>query len=179
MDNIHKTDQPLDAVTFNDITLSADQLAEFEKIYKLKPRPGRYWYDKMCGLYGLFGQPALGYLYAGHDYGTLARNASNGNTRVLINNRELTQFEWMMLSQLLGAPVMPGNYWVDAQGNAGMQGNPAPLVNLFMAAQQNAYNAGRGGDNFWSSRYAAGNSTSDGSAGYINLGGGESVTWGM
>ena len=167
-----------DAIVFNDITLSAEQVDQLEKQYGQAPKPGNYWYDKMSGLYGIAGQPALGHLYPGHELGTLDKKASNGNTKVYINNRELPQTEYIILCQILGTIVFPGSYWLDAQGNAGMQGSPFPMVNLYMAAQQNAFRGGSG-DNFWSSRYAAGNSTSDGSAGYINLGGGESVTWGM
>jgi len=177
------TGQPITDVTIviNDINLSPQQIEEFEKLYNQKLMPGKYWYDKMCGLYGIAGQPAIGYMHPGHDFGTLARNASNGNTHVLINNRELTQFEWMMLSQLTGTPVLPGSYWLDAQGNAGIQGNPFPLVNLFMAAQQNVQrnssNTG-GGDNFWTSRFSAGNAYSDGSAGYVSVDGIGPVGWG-
>lgn len=170
---------PVEKVVINDITLSVEQLNEFEKLYGKKPGSGQYWYDKISGMFGIAGHPVLAYLQPGHEYGTLQRNASNGDTRVLINNRELTQMEYMMLCQLVGTVVFPGSYWLDVQGNAGIQGNPYPMVNLVMAAQQHAQRGISGGDNFWSSRYAAGNSTSDGSAGYINLGGGESVTWGM
>ena len=171
-----------DTVIFNDITLSADQLAEFEKTYGQQPKPGQYWYDKMSGLYGIAGQPALGYMYPGHELGMLAKKASNGNTKVLINGRELSLIEYNTLCQILGTIVFPGSYWLDAQGNAGMQGNPYPMVNLFMAAQQNAYRGGGqsgGGDNFWSSRFSAGNSTADGSAGYVSVPGYGPVGYGM
>jgi hypothetical protein len=170
MNSEQNTPAAEEKIMINDITLSPQQIAEFEKIYGQKPKPGHYWYDKACGLYGIEGQPAMGYMHPGHDYGTLARNASKGNSRVLINNRELTQLEYIMLCQLLGTPVFPGSYWLDAQGNAGMQGSPFPLVNLVMAAQQNAHHAaGGGGDNFWSSRFSAGNSTTDGSYGYVSV----------
>jgi hypothetical protein len=116
------------------------------------------------------GQPSLGFMYAGHDFGTLAKNASNGSTGVMINSRELPQMEYMLLCQTVGSMVFPGSYWLDAQGNAGMQGNPFPLVNLFMAAQQATHHrGGGGGDNFWSSRYSAGNYTDDGRSGYVSV----------
>ena len=169
---------PEENIIINGIPLSPDELNQFEKLYGQKLRSGQYWYDKMSGMFGIVGQPALGYLKPGHEYGTLQRNASNGNTKVLINNRELTQIEYMMLCQLVGTIVFPGSYWLDAQGNAGIQGNSIPMVNLVMAAQQHAQRGTGGGDNFWSSRYAAGNSTSDGSARYINLGDGQFASWG-
>jgi hypothetical protein len=167
-------------VVFNGVALSKEQLNEFAKTYGQKPGPGNYWYDKRCGLYGIEGQPAQGFMYPGHEFGDLVKNASNGNSGVLFNGREITQFEWMMLSQLLGTPVLPGTYWLDAQGNAGIQGNAFPLVNLFMATQQNAgRSGGAGGDNFWSSRYSAGNYTEDGSAGYVSVPGYGPVSYGM
>lgn len=129
----------------NDTELCSRQISEFEHTYGQKTKPGRYWYDKTCGLFGVFGQPALAYLRPGHEYGTLIRNASNGNTRVLINNRELTQLEYMMLCQLVGTVVFPGSYWLDAQGNAGIQGNPFPMVNLALVAQQHAQQGTNGG----------------------------------
>lgn len=176
------TGQPITDATIiiNDIVLTSQQKEEFEKLHNQKLVPSKYWYDKNCGLFGITGQPALGYLRPGHDFGTLARNASNGNSHVLINNRELTQFEWMMLSQIVGTPVMPGSYWLDAQGNAGMQGSSFPLVNIFVA-QQNARKSGGNatdGDNFWTSRFSAGNAYSDGSAGYVNVDGIGPVGWG-
>lgn len=163
----------------NGVPLSNQELIELEKIYGQKPKPGRYWYDNLSGLYGLDGQPAMGFMYAGHELGTVAQNASNGNTGVLINGRELTQTEYMLLCQLIGNTVFPGSYWLDAQGNAGMQGNPVPLVNLFIAAKQNTHRSGSGGDNFWSSRYSAGNYTEDNSAGYVSVPGYGPVSYGM
>ena len=50
------------------------------------------------------------------------------------------------LQQLVG-PVQPGRYWVDAQGNAGLEGGPV-LVNLFQLASQLYRQNGGVGQNY-------------------------------
>lgn len=52
-------------VIINGITLSASQVSEFQTIYGIEPIPREYWYDRKSGLYGLVGQPAYSFLYAG------------------------------------------------------------------------------------------------------------------
>jgi len=43
-----------------------------------------------------------------------------------------------------------------------------PLENLYLAAQRNNYKgAGSGGDNFWFTRFSAGNSNSQNTQGYV------------
>lgn len=164
-------------VIINGNELSSGQLAELEKIYNVKAQAGSYWYDAKSGMYGVVGQPAYGFMYPNHELGELARNASAGNTEVIVNGRELPQAEWVVWSQVLGYWIQAGSYWFDAQGNAGYEGNPTPLVNLYLAASQNGYqgNSG-GGDNFWSTRFSAGNSY--GGTGYVSLPGGGMVSYG-
>lgn len=167
-------------VVINGITLTEDQVIEFEERYGLKPIPGEYWYDKKSGLYGVVGYPAYGFMFAGHQYGKLLRNASNGNTGVLINGREIPQNEWLVWSYILGYWIQPGSYWLDDMGNAGYEGNPVPVVNLFLAGQQNAYSGGGGsGDNFWSSRFSAGNYDSGNQRGYVSVPGYGPVGYGF
>lgn len=161
------TPQSMPKVIMNNKEWDANDLTAFEQVYGKAPAPGDYWYDKISGMYGVMGQPAAGFLRPGHEYGDLPSYASNGNTKVFFNNRELSQIEYMGLCATIGTYVMPGHYWLDAMGNAGMQGNPFPLVNLFAAAQQRNFGGGGGGDNFWSSRFSAGNS--DGDSGYVSV----------
>ena len=54
------------------------------------------------------------------------------------------------LQQLLGA-VWPGRWWVDAQGNYGLEGGP-PLGNLVAIAQAHRA-SGAGGKHAWSKHY--------------------------
>jgi hypothetical protein len=159
-----------DKVIINDVELSEKQIAELEQIYKVKPLPGDYWYDARSGLYGVAGFQAYGFMLAGHAFGKLEKNASNGNTGVFINGRELPQPEWLIWCQLLGYIIQPGRYWLDGNGNAGYEGNPIPTENLYMAAQRNSYRgSGTGGDNIWSSRFGAGNYDSGNQRGYVSV----------
>lgn len=166
-------------IIINGIVLSEAQINEIEKTYKIKPRPGNYWYDPKSGLYGVVGYPAYSFMLAGHDFGKLDRKASNGNTGVIINGRELPQSEWIVWSRLLGYWIQPGSYWLDQNGNAGYEGNPIPVVNLYVAAQRNAYTGRGGGDNFWTSRFSAGNYDSGGQRGYVSVPGHGPVGYGF
>jgi hypothetical protein len=169
-----------DKTIINGKVLSDRQIVEFEEIYGATPQPGIYWYDQTSGLYGVVGFPAYSFMFAGHDYGLLDRNASNGDTGVIINGRELPQSEWAVWSQILGYWIQPGAYWFDQYGNAGYEGVPIPLVNLFLAAQQNTYMGNEaGGDNFWSSRFSSGNFDSNNQRGYVSVPGYGPVGYGF
>jgi hypothetical protein len=106
-------------VIINGITLSKSQVSEFKIIYGVEPQPGTYWYDTKSGFYGVIGYPAYGLMYAGHDLGTISRKASNGDTGVIVNGRELPQSEWFVWSQLVGSWIQPGSYWLNYNGDAG------------------------------------------------------------
>lgn len=170
------------AVIINGTTLSTQQLEDISKLYGVRPLPGSYWYDKISGLYGVKGYAAYGFMYPGHELGEISLKDSSGNTRVIVNGRELPQSEWMVWSSILGYYIQPGNYWFDANGNAGYVGSPIPLVNFYMIAKQNAYrktNNKASGDNFWSSRFSAGNSDSGNTRGYISVPGYGPVGYGF
>jgi hypothetical protein len=171
-------------VKINGKELTAAQIDGIEQTYGVRPVPGDYWYDQMSGLYGIVGQPAFGFMYAGHDFGPLDRDASggDGDTGVVVNGRELPQTEWLVWSQVLGYAIAPGDYWFDQSGNAGNVGNPYPTVNLYAAAMQNGYTGGAGGgggDNTWSSRFGAGNYDSGNQRGYVSVPGHGPVGYGF
>jgi len=167
-------------VVINNIPLSKDQIREIKSRYGVEPLAGNYWYDSSSGLYGVSGYPAYGFMYPGHDFGSLSRDASAGNTNVIVNGRELPQIEWAVWSYMLGYYIQPGNYWLDSQGNAGYVGYDTPVVNLFVAAQQNAYSGkGSSGDNFWSTRFSAGNSNANNTQGYVSVPGYGPVGYGF
>jgi len=167
-------------VNINGITLSVSQITEIEKSYGIQPKSGNYWYDTKSGLYGVIGYPAYGFMLPGHNFGKLNQNASNGNTGVIVNGRELPQSEWTVWSYILGYWIQPGYYWLDQYGNAGYEGNPVPTINLYAAAQQNGYkNRGGGGDNFWTSKFSAGNHDSGNQRGYVSVPGHGPVGYGF
>lgn len=166
-------------VLINGRTLSESQLRDMTALYGVRPRPGNYWYDARSGLYGAVGFPAYGTMYPGHDFGQLSRQASSGDTGVLINGREIALAEYAVWSNLLGTPIAPGSYWLDALGNVGYEGNPFPAANLYVVAQSRmAPGGGAGGDNFWSSRFSAGNHDGNG-RGYVSVPGYGPVGYGF
>jgi uncharacterized membrane protein len=177
---INANNKLTDPIIINNRILTAEQLQELKTRYGVEPRPGNYWYDSTSGLYGVTGYPSYGFMYPGHNFGPLSRNASAGNTGVIINGRELPQLEWAVWSYILGYYIQQGNYWFDSQGNAGYVGSNIPVVNLFAAARQNSYSGqGGSGDNFWSSRFGAGNSNADNSQGYVSVPGYGPVGYGF
>jgi hypothetical protein len=89
------------------------------------------------------GGPTLGFIQAGLDIGgPLRADASNGDTEVFINGRQLHRLDVIGLQQL--GPVLPGRYWVDAMGNFGFEGGMM-IGNLWLLAQQRLTNGARGG----------------------------------
>lgn len=168
-------------VVINGREMSAEQREAFAQIYRVQPAPGEYWYDAFSGLWGNAGGPSAGFLLAGHDFGPLAPDVSKGDSNVHLNGRHLPRGEVLMFSTIVGA-VAPGRYWLDGQGNYGYEGYPQAVGNLYMALAQNPYASGGaagGGDNFWSTRFSAGNSNADNSQGYVSVPGVGPVSYGM
>ena len=97
--NVRKTPQPptnresngeSGGVRVNGVAVPADVLRAYEQRYRLRIIPGDYWYDKMNGSWGQKGGPAEGFIVAGLNLGgPLREDASNGDTGVFINDRQL------------------------------------------------------------------------------------------
>jgi hypothetical protein len=122
------------SVIINGIRLSDIKVKALEKQCGVRILPGDYWYDKMYGAWGFRGGPSAGIIPSSLDLGGLLQsNASNGNTGVFINGRELHILDVVALQQ--NTPVYQGRYWVDAQGNIGLEGGPA-LTNLWLLANK-------------------------------------------
>ena len=128
-------------VIINGITVPKDKITSLEHTYGVPIQPGRYWYDKTSGLWGAEGSPLMGQIVPDLDLGgPLKVKASNGDTGVFINGRELPTQEVMFLQQL--GPVLPGRYWLNARGVAGFEGGP-PQFDLGAAiAAQNKKQGG-------------------------------------
>ncbi len=157
-------------VIINGVALNAAQVREFKNTYGIEPKPGNYWYDAKSGLYGVVGYPAFGFMLPGHNFGIMDSKVSNGNTGIFVNGRELPMSEYTVWSYIVGNWIQPGRYWLDGKGNAGYEGSPIPIINLYVAARQNAYRGqGSGGDNFWSTRFSAGNSNANNTQGYVSV----------
>ena len=127
------------SITINGARLTrarAETLARLEIASHGSLPDGAYWYDPVNGSCGVWGQPGAAILPAGLDLGPpLPANASAGTSGVYINNRQLQHGEVQFLSALVGVQWQPGRYFIDAQGNAGLEGG-AVLVNLIQVAHQ-------------------------------------------
>lgn len=131
-------------------------IAEIERATGQPARDGKYWYDRKTGALGVWGGPTVTFLAPNLPLGgPLPANASGGGdgslTGVFINGRELHPADVQALAGMLGTPIVPGRWWVDARGNAGQEGGPA-IMNLVQLAQQNGrsyYKSdGKGGSAF-------------------------------
>ena len=95
---------------------------------------GAYWYDNSSGAWGSQGAQTSGFIQPGLNLGGQLRpDASNGNTGVFINGRQLHYLDVVGLQQF--CPVYPGRYFVDGNGNFGFEGGPV-LGNLRLLAEQ-------------------------------------------
>src|SRR3989344_3703801 len=153
-------DNNLKAIYINNRKLTAQQINELTAAYGAAPRPGRYWYDSVSGSYGIWQGPSLGVLLPGHDFGSLPEDASNGDTGVFINGRELPEADAQFLEWIFAVPRQPGQWWMDAQGNIGVEGDSTPLVNFYLAYQQrtqavSSYGSRGSGDNYWAGNFGS------------------------
>jgi hypothetical protein len=120
-------------VIINAERLTTVQLRALELQYRVRIVPGRYWYDRVSGAWGMEGGPTAGLILPGLAVGgPLRADASRGTMLVWVNGRRLPWQDLVALQQLTG-PIRPGRYWLDARGNAGFEGGPA-LVNLHQLA---------------------------------------------
>jgi hypothetical protein len=103
--------------------------------------------------------------------GKLRADASGGGTGVFINGRELHPLDVAGLRAITGT-VLPGRYWLDANGWGGYEGQP-PFFNLWALAAQSQ----SGGNRSWIHRGVGGGMGSDGTCIYY-IGGDASASVG-
>ena len=152
-------------VIVNGITVPKDKITSLEQAYGVPIQPGRYWYDKISGLWGSEGGPLKGQIVPGLDLGgPLKGKASNGDTGVFINGRELPTQEVIFLQQL--GPVLPGRYWLNARGIAGFEGGPPQFdLGAAIAAQNKKKEGGMYGG--WNRSTPGGNLGGDDNCSYF------------
>jgi hypothetical protein len=168
-------------VYINRIKLDADKLQMLETIYQVHIDEGKYWYDGNCGAWGVEGGPTVGFIMAGLDLpGPMPSDISGGGTAIFINGREIHPLDQQGLHQLFGV-TYPGRYWLDAQGNLGLEGG-LPIVNIvatIRAAQSKQ--AGKSVTHGYGSTFGGrGTLAGDGQGGHIYSGRtatGKSVFW--
>jgi hypothetical protein len=149
-------------VVINGTPLSDQQIGSLEQLYNVKIQDGAYWYDKVCGAWGLQGGPTAGFILPNLALGgPLRADASNGNTGVFVNGRQLHVYDVLALQQLLGT-VNLGRYWLDAQGNVGIEGGPF-LLNLLQYANA-ARSRGQGSTTYRSNITGIGGGSSGGTS---------------
>jgi hypothetical protein len=119
-------------VYINRVKLDDATLQALETQYRIPIQDGRFWYDATCGAWGVEGGPTAGFIYPGLNLpGPMPVDISQGGTGIFINGREIHRLDQMALQQIFGATI-PGRYWLDAQGNLGLEGG-APIANLAAA----------------------------------------------
>ncbi len=132
-----------------------------------------YWYDAVLGAWGVRCSPTLGMIAPGLPLGgALEAGASGGGTGVFVNGQKPHPQDVLSLSRITGA-IMPGRYFITAEGLAGFEGGP-PLWNLAAMAAQ----AQGGGSNTWQSRLTGASGFSDGNTGAVFLPNGGIVSYG-
>jgi hypothetical protein len=144
---------PVRRITFNAVVASARDLQTLDTLEQRwggRLPSGDYWYDNDSGAAGRWGGPTIGVLPPGLQLGgPMPANASGGGdgsvTGVFINGRELHPLDVQQLESLVGT-VYQGRWFVDANGNFGMEGGLV-LGNLYQLAQQ--HGGGQGGDNHY------------------------------
>lgn len=162
------------SVYINRVQLPSERVQQMERQYNTLIMDGRYWYDARCGAWGVEGGPTLGFILPELDLpGPMPADISGGGTGIFINGREIHVQDQMALQQIFGV-TYPGRYWLDAQGNLGIEGGMA-IANLAAAMRAAA------GRQYGSASGAGGTVASDGQGGFMfsgkTLDGSKSAFW--
>lgn len=115
-------------------------IAQLEAYARTRLPDGDYWYDPRSGASGPWGGGAVVVLPPNLPLGGPLRAESSGGgngqlTGVFVNGRELHPTDVAAIGRYI--QVIPGRYWVDAQGNVGQESGGV-LFNLYALAQQSS-----------------------------------------
>jgi hypothetical protein len=158
------------SVIVNGVTLSPDVVRALESRYRAAVAPGRYWYDSFSGAWGVEGGPLAGQIHPGLRLGgALRADASRGNTGVFVNGRQLHALDVAALSRC--AAVIPGRYWVAANGVGGYENGPAFFDLAALCAPKHASGSSTRCSNYGNGQYSCNNSNTG--VGVIGEGGGK------
>ena len=160
-----ESDQPGRSITINGAPANMTTIRQFERQYNIYVESGSYWYDAVSGMWGVWGQPAAGYILPGMNLGpALPFHASGGATNVIVNGRAIHPSELAYLQSL--GPVYAGRYWLDANGNYGFEGS-GMMGNLRYAAGGGQGGRNSGGSTFFRNGYTGIGGGSSGGTSYV------------
>ncbi|CAF1711461.1 unnamed protein product [Brassica napus] len=98
-----------------------------------KLKPGDYWYDKVAGYWGKVGEKPCHIISPDMKIGgsNIKKEASNGDTEICINNREITKTELMMLKMVGVHCEGKPHFWVNPDGTYLEEGQNRVLGNIW------------------------------------------------